>query len=280
MLWSILALTAALFFAVAGVLYRKAVAGTSLHPLIASGLRSGPAFLVMLLAFLIMGGSLKKPPEFYIVALASSFFAFFAGDSFFIKGLSSAPVGLVYPVAYTFPLFVAVFNFLFTGRKPSIIVLAAAVLMALGIKLAYSMNNGFSFSGLFSGLMASLSWGLGISLASIALRYATPIELNLIRTGILLSTTSPLVMRNLDGIRRINVKWLLLGGTLGIGFGPLALFSAIKLSDPVGPSVISSSAPVLAVLLAAPILGERIEKSTLLGATLVAIATAIASVWG
>ena len=273
-------MTAAVLFATAGVLYRKAVSGSSLHPLLASGLRAGPAFLIVLPAFLATGGTFSKPIEYYAIAAASAFFAFFVGDSFFIYGLARAPVGLVYPVAYTFPVFVAVFNFLLTGRTPSPILLVAAGLMVAGIRLVYGGHNSFSLNGLIAGLMASVSWGLGISLATVALRYATPIELNLFRTGLLLVATLPALAKNSESLKRINFKWLLLGSMLGIGLGPLALFTAISLSDAVGPSVISSGAPVFAVVLAVPILKEKAETRILLGATLVALATAISTVWG
>ncbi len=280
MLWSLFALAAALLFALAGVLYRKGVSGSSLNPLLASGLRAGPAFLVMLLAFLATGGSLSKPLEFYVVATASAFFAFFVGDSLFIYGLSRAPVGVVYPAAYTYPLFVALYSFLLTGRAPRPALLAAAVLMVAGTWVVYNSGGGFAVRGLLAGVGAGASWGLGITLASLALKYASPIELNLYRTGLLLAATAPALVRQGARLGGARLEWLLLGGLFGIGIGPLALFTSIKMSDAVGPAVVSSGAPVLAVLLAAPVLGERVEPRYLLGAALVAVATAVASAWG
>ncbi|MEZ0346366.1 MAG: DMT family transporter [Infirmifilum sp.] len=280
MLWSILAIAAALLFALAGVLYRKAVSGSNLHPLLASGLRAGPAFLVMLPVFVATGGTFYKSLEYYLIATTSALFAFFVGDSFFIYGLSKASVGLVYPVAYTFPIFVALFNFVLTGKRPSPILLLSALIMVVGIKLAYSGNNKINPVGLLSGFMASLSWGLGITLASLALKEGTPFELNFFRTGLLLATTTPIIVSKAEKLSNVKLRWLLLGGLLGIGLGPIALFYSIQLSGPVGPSVISSGAPVFAVLLAYPLLQEKPRKGVLSGAVLVALATAITALWG
>ncbi|PLJ77432.1 DMT family transporter [Infirmifilum sp. SLHALR2] len=280
MLWSLLAVTAALLFSLAGVLYRKGVSGSSLHPLLASGLRAGPAFTVMLLAFLASGGNMAKPLEFYAVATASAVFAFFLGDSLFIYGLSRSPVGVVYPVAYTYPFPVALFSFLLTGKTPRPAALIAAALVAIGMWVVYNGGGGYTAKGLLAGLGASLSWGMGITLAYIALRYATPVELNLYRTGFLLAATAPALARRADDVKRARVGWVMLGGLMGIGLGPLALFTSMRMSDAVGPSVVSSGAPVFAVLLAAPILGERVEARYLAGALLVSVATAVVSLWG
>ncbi|QOJ79042.1 DMT family transporter [Infirmifilum lucidum] len=280
MLWSLFALAAALLFALAGVLYRKGVSGSSISPLLASGLRAGPAFMVMLLAFLATGGSLDRPLEFYAIATASALSAFFVGDSLFIYGLSQAPVGVVYPVAYTYPLFVALFSFLFTGKAPRPASLVAAALMAAGTWAVYGNGGGFAVRGLLAGVGAGAGWGLGITLASLALKYASPVELNLYRTGFLLAATAPVLAKQGARLGEARLGWLLLGGLLGIGLGPLALFTSIKMSDAVGPAVVSSGAPVFAVLLAAPLLGERVEPRYMLGAVLATVATAVASAWG
>ncbi|MEM4810688.1 MAG: EamA family transporter, partial [Thermofilum sp.] len=75
--------------------------------------------------------------------------------------------------------------------------------------------------------------------------------------------------------RAVRAGPLVLGGLLGVGAGPLAYLYAIEMVGVVEPSVISSSTPVLALLLGGLTLKEKPGFRALLGSLLVAAGISI-----
>uniref|UniRef100_A0A7J3X866 DMT family transporter n=1 Tax=Thermofilum pendens TaxID=2269 RepID=A0A7J3X866_THEPE len=270
--WLALSSLSALLFASAAMLYRKAMRGSRLSPLTASALR---ALVVVPLLYAVsapVGVSFSKPAEFYLLAFASTVLVFAVGDALLLYGLSHSPVGVVYPAAYSFSLFAAFFSHLLLGEAVTAGMLAAAVLVVLGVALTYrgASASGDYVRGLAAGLGASISWGLGITLNKPALDYATPLELTLVRLLMLIAIAAPALAREAGRIREaVNLPYLALGGLLGIGLGPLVYLQAIADSGVTGPSIVASSSPVLAVVLAAVFLGEKPSRWVVFGALLV-----------
>ncbi|MEM4015217.1 MAG: DMT family transporter [Thermofilum sp.] len=274
-----LSLIGALCFSGAAVLYRSGMQNSSISPLAANALRSLTVLPLLAAIGALTGASYEKPAQFYILAFLSMLFIFFVGDSLLLYGLGVAPISLVYPAAYTYPLFTVLFSKLLLGvnAKPS--VLAAALLIIGGVTLAYwggsGKMGGSVARGLAAGLGASVSWGLGITLNQPALYYSTPVEFTVVRLVMLLALSLPVALKELSQKRAVRAGPLVLGGLLGVGAGPLAYLYAIEMVGVVEPSVISSSTPVLALLLGGLTLKEKPGFRALLGSLLVAAGISI-----
>lgn len=270
MFGEVAATIAALVFSSASVLYRYAMRGQKLSPIIASGVRAGPVLLILALAYPFLGTGLDKPFLFYVSVFLSSFSAFILGDSLFLYGLSKASLGIVYPVAYTFSLFSTLFAWLFLSEKITLSLLVAAFLIISGIYMVYSGGKISSeknlLVGLLSGLGASFFWGLSILFTAIALRWGNPIDVNMVRVFFLFVMTAPLVARARQSLAEVKLKHLVIGGVFGIGLGPLIFFSSILLIGASKSSIIISSTPILTVLLAKFVLKEKTTGKIFLGA--------------
>lgn len=278
MRWLALSTLSALLFAGAAVLYRKAMQGAKLSPLAASALRATIVAPLLYAVGLLAGVSFSKPPEFYLLALASTVFVSLIGDTLLLFGLSRSPVGIVYSAAYSFSLFTALFSYVLLGEPITPATLLSALLVVSGIALAYkgAGGSGDYVRGFAAGLGASVSWGLGITLNKPALEYATPFELTLVRLLMLVALTAPLLAREAGRIREsVNLPYLALGGLLGVALGPLAYLQAVADTNVAEPSIVASSSPVLAVVLASVFLGERPSRWAALGALLVFLGVAL-----
>ena len=278
MRWLALSALSALLFAGAATLYRRAMRGSSISPLAASALRALVVAPLLYALGALAGISFSKPAEFYLLAFASTVFVFAAGDALLLLGLSHSPIGVVYPAAYSYSLFAALFSHFLLGEAVTPAMLVSALLVMLGVALAYKGAGGSEgyAKGLAAGLGASLSWGLGITLNKPALKYATPLELTLVRLLMLIVIAAPVLARESGKVREaVNLPYLALGGLLGVGLGPLAYLQAIADSGVTGPSIVASSSPVLAVVLAAVFLGEKPSRWAISGALLVFLGVAL-----
>jgi len=270
---------AALSFSSASVLYRSAMRGLRVNPVVASGLRAAPVLLFMASIYPFLGTGPAKPAIFYAYVLASTLLAFFAGDAAFLQGLSIAPLSVVYPAAYTFSLFVTLFSWLFLGESVAPATVAAALLIVAGVYLTYrgAPGGGDVYKGMALGLAASVSWAGSIIFTAKALGMGNPVDVNTFRVAFLLLLSSPLLLREWRrrGIGGYRFKPLALGGLFGIGIGPILFFASMGLAGVTRSSIIISTTPVLTVILAKIFLGEKVSGSLALGAAAVAAGTAM-----
>jgi len=280
MLGEALATLAALTFSTAAVLYRFAMressSGSIITGIVACGLRAVPTLAVLLTAYSALGTSGPKPMEFYAACLLSALSSFVVGDSAFLYGLSTAPLGVVYPTAYSFSLFAALFSLLIVGEKVTPELVVSAVIIIAGIYQVYRGNSTeVSLVGVLSGLIAAVFWGLSVAFTALALRWGNPIDVNLFRVAFLSVLTAPVVIAKRDSVRTVRLYHLILGGILGIGIGPLLFFASMVLEGATKPSIIVSCTPLITVILGKTFLGEEITGRVFTGALLVTVGLVI-----
>lgn len=274
MLGEVLAALAALTFSTAAVLYRFAMressSGGIMAGIVACGLRAVPTLAVLLVAHSALGTSEPKPAEFYAACLLSALSSFMIGDSAFLYGLSRAPLGVVYPTAYSFSLFAALFSHLIVGERVAPELVASAVVIIAGIYQVYRGNDTeVSLVGVLSGLIAAVFWGLSVAFTALALRWGNPVDVNLFRVAFLSVLTMPVVITKRDSVRAVRLYHLILGGILGIGIGPLLFFASMVLEGAARPSIIVSCTPLITVILGKAFLGEEVTGRVFTGALLV-----------
>ncbi|MCC6003469.1 MAG: DMT family transporter [Thermofilum sp.] len=271
----ILALMAALSFSGAALLYRAGVKNSDVHPLVLSGFRGAFALMFMLALSRFYPVGLFKPFIFLLAAAVSTVASFVLGDSAFLYGLQRAPVGVVYPVAYTFSIFTALFSHFLLNENITLKDALAAVFVISGVLFVYGgscISGAGGLIGIVAGLMASVFWGLGVSTMGFALNWGNPVEINISRLALLVLITSPLIVKDKEKLKRqVRLTYLALGGVLGIGIGPLLFMRAIEFIGASRSSIFISSTPALTVVLSRVFLRERTTGKLLLGSVLVSL---------
>ncbi|MHB9302442.1 DMT family transporter [Thermofilum pendens] len=281
MLGEVFALVAALSFSGAAIFYRAGVRGSQVNPIVLSGLRGMFALALLLVVGFFYRVDFSKPPVFYLAVFLSMLGSFILGDSSFLYGLQRAPLGVVYPVAYTFSVFTALFSHFILGEELTLRDAVSSLLIVLGVALVYSENFSLgkqALVGALAGLSASVSWGAGATLMGLALRWGNAVEVNISRLSMLVIATLPLILKNSSEVfRQVRVHLLALGGILGIGVGPLLFMNSISFIGASRSSIFISSTPVLTVLLSRIFLGEKTGGKLLLGTLAVSAGLALQS---
>ena len=196
----------------------------------------------------------------------------------FIRSVASVPVVVAVLVFITHPILIAIIAHWSGGERLTArkLLLATAVLaglaMALGPEAGALDPSGVALAGL-----ASLAMCGGVLCTGRAQERATSAQVNLHATAVggvgfgVLATA-------LGGwsLPSNAAGWLgILGAGVGIGVGLLAFFAALRRLGPARATMLSSVEPLVSVLFAAAVLGERLRPLQWAGAALVVAALAL-----
>lgn len=183
------------------------------------------------------------------------------------------PVSLAVLIFYTCPFFVAVIA-RFTENEPITITRLAAIIIAF-IGIAFAMNvpptAAFKLVGVVFALMAAIGFAGFVTISSLMLKTTDrqAILLNGLAAGTFLFVLFFVLTNGLE-ITGTGSGWLKVSGSGAlVAFAYLAFFSGIKMIGPVKASMIMNIEPVLTIVLAAILLGERLSHIQSFGAVLV-----------
>ncbi len=272
----------ALAFSLAALMYKKGFS-KKLDVFLANGLRAAPTFLLLLVVSTAIGtvGELCKA-EIMIYAFLSLFFDLILGDTFFFLALRESPLSIAYPVAYSFSLFAVIFSFLFLNEPITVHLLISMAALVLGVYIIYRGSNEESFrlKGLFYSFLTALFWGSSVIFTKMGLYYAIPINLNLARTLMLSILSAPYALYRREQVKSFkgSLKYIVAGGFLGMGLGPVLFYFSVVNVGASRASVLASSAPILSLVLASAILREKIQRKQLIGIVLVILSTYLISI--
>jgi len=266
-------LGAAISFSLAAILYRAGLKGSPADVLLLNCLRAPFSLTVLYLGLLILkGGSLTLSSPALVYALLSAFFALILGDITFFKALKYMSVTVVYPIAYSYSLPATLFVWLLSGEKLSTGVFYSSLLVIIGIAVTYlgypSENAGeLGLKGLAYSLITSISWGASVAFTKLGLLFTDPLPFNVIRLSFLTLLLIPYSIIRRSEVRKVfkSAKYVISGGLLGIGLGPLLFFYSLGELGASKASVLTSSSPVLTALLSSVLLREKVGLRHLLG---------------
>jgi drug/metabolite transporter (DMT)-like permease len=196
----------------------------------------------------------------------------------FIGSVASVPVGVAVLVFFTHPLLVAAVAHWSGGERLTArkLLLATAVLaglaMALGPEAGALDPSGVALAGLASLAMCGVVLCTGR-----AQERATSAQVNLHATAA--GTAALIVLTTALGgwaLPSNAIGWLgVLGAGVGIGAGLLAFFAALRHLGPARATMLSSVEPLVSIVIAAAVLGERLGPQQWAGAALVVGALAL-----
>jgi len=182
------------------------------------------------------------------------------------------PVSLAVLIFFTFPVLIAVVAPLVDGRRPEPVTLAAALLAFLGLALALGPDlRGLDWRGCALGFLGALG-----AMSAFILSRRLVVEHDMFAFSFHLHVICVLVVAaafatiGLPDLPLIADAW---AGLLGVGLfyaaAVLLQFGAIRLAGPARASIMFNGEPIITMVGAALLLGERLGPWQLAGAVLV-----------
>ena len=196
----------------------------------------------------------------------------------FIGAVASVPVGVAVLVFFTHPLLVAAIAHRRGGERLTARKLALAVLVLAGLSLALGAEfETLDPSGVALAALASLAMCGVVLCTGRAQERATSAQVNLHATAAgTLAVALPTTALGGWALPTNAAGWLgILGAGVGIGVGLLTFFAALRRLGPARATMLSSVEPLVSILFAAAVLGERLGPLQWAGAALVVVALAL-----
>jgi drug/metabolite transporter (DMT)-like permease len=295
MIGELAALGAAISWAVAPILYRKALTDTK--PLTANIVRCATNALVMvvvLVAFGLVDVLLALPSWVLALTILSGIIGLGIGDTLYLVGLKSIGVSRAVPLAATYPLFSFLWSVLLLGQSVSYTALIGAAAILVGIWLLTrqkkteptTVNRRVILIGIAASLATAFVWSFSITLMDAAVMAAdvSSIEANYAIITVRISSMAMLLLflapfvdkdRTFLKLNRKTVLLLCVGGLVANGFGWLLMnysFTYIMASQAIP---ISSTSPLFAALAGFLFFREKATAKTIFGGVAVVIGVAL-----
>jgi DME family drug/metabolite transporter len=289
MIGELAALGAAVSWAIAPLLYRKALSNTK--PLSANIVRCATNAGVLVAVFLLLGqaGVLATLPLWVIVVvIVSGLVGLGIGDTLYMVALKTIGVSRAVPLATSYPLFSLVWAVFLLGQPLSALALVGAAVILLGIWLLSMEKNGAASGvkrktvwwGVVAGLATAVAWSVSLTLMDVAVTPQTVsglsanyalVTVRIAAMAVVLLALAPLLDRDHGFLKisRRTVVLLCIGGLIANGLGWL-LMNYSFLNIPETQAVpISSTSPLFAALAGFLFFQEKATLRSILGAVAV-----------
>ena len=288
-----MALLASLSWALAAVFYRKALTRIT-NPLVTNFLRTPLAIIVLLIISVCMGSYNLLITSLSQLDVALSLFIAtivmnIIGDTLYLVSIRNVGVSVAYPVSYSYPILVAILALIFLHEEIYPTLIIGTIIALTGVWLI-SQNTSeesenireYSFlSGIIAALGAATSWSIGIILFRILVGSINTVIVGIIKLLFLLILSSPAVLTNINYIKNeVNNRILLfalVGGLFGVGVGDWFFYISLYNLGAAIAAALTTSSPLLSLILAFLILHEKITKKRFVGTILIILGVILIS---
>ncbi len=286
------ALGAAISWAVAPIMYKKALSGAS--PVSANIVRcatNATVLLFILAASGLTGVLARLPLSTLIVVIVSGIVGLGLGDTIYMFALKSIGVARAVPLASTYPLFALIWATILLGETVTASAIAGMVLILAGIWLlsrekddstihfqgrAIATGAGFS-------LLTAVVWSVSISLMDYAVtmpgiinsmeaNYAI-VTIRITGMALVLLALTP-VLDHKRGFLKLGWRALTLlciGGLVANGLGWLLMnYSFLNIAEAQAVPI-SSTTPLFSMFAGLMLFHEKMTRNNMLGAFLVVL---------
>jgi drug/metabolite transporter (DMT)-like permease len=233
-------------------------------------------FMRFTIAAILMGAFLAirreaLPHGRSLVALIGMGGLGYVGQSFsYLSAIKYASAGLVALLLYLYPTFVAILSVIFLKRKLTRLKIFALLLATLGVALTANPQGG-QWTGILLALCAAAVYSVYIIVGT-----GVMVQVSAIQSSTVIFASAGLVyglLAAFNGPRwpATPAGWSTVAAMALIATViPVATFlGGLKLIGPTDASMLSTLEPVVTVLLAAMLLGERLQPLTLVGGGLI-----------
>jgi drug/metabolite transporter (DMT)-like permease len=283
------ALGAAVCWAIAPILYRKAMSNAS--PVSANIIRLVSNAVVMVVILFALGLAsvvATLPWQVLVLVVVSGLIGLGLGDTLYLVGLKAVGVARAVPLAATYPLFSLLWTSALLGQSVTSLAVAGAVVIVVGIWLLSREKGDVTIHfrgrkvafGVLASLLTAVVWSVSIAMMDYVVTLSgavSSLEVNFaivtVRvSGMALAITAlaPLLDRKREFLRvtRKTVVLLCVGGLVANGLGWLLLnYSFQNIQAQAIP--ISSTTPLFSMLAAFMLFREKLTRNNVTGALLV-----------
>lgn len=201
----------------------------------------------------------------------------YAGQAFsFLSAIKYASAGLVALLLYLYPTFVFVLSVIVLHEKVTWVKIAAIILALIGTALTVDPAGG-QLIGIFLAILSALIYSVYIIVGTNVMKHVSAVQSSLV-----IFASAAVVYGILMGINgahfpSTNTGWLGIAGIVLVATViPVTTFLAgLERIGPTNASLLSTLEPVVTVLLAWLIFGERLQPMTALGGALILFAVVL-----
>jgi drug/metabolite transporter (DMT)-like permease len=194
----------------------------------------------------------------------------------FFTALERIPAGLTTLLLYVFPALVVVLSAVLLRERPRPVAAGCVALALAGTALTIGPVQGGQGSGVALGLGAALVYAVYI-VASSRVTGVGAFAMAAVVLSAAAVTTGGLAAATRPALPSSATAWLAVAGValLGTVVAVTAFFGALALIGPSDASVLSTVEPVVSVVVAGLVLGERLSPTQVVGGAVVLLAVGV-----
>lgn len=201
----------------------------------------------------------------------------YVGQSFlYLSSIKYASVGLIALLLYLYPMFVFILSVIFLREKVTVVKITALVLSIVGAGLTVDPDGG-QLLGVVMIIAAALVYSVYIVVGANVMKHVTAFQSSAVVFMSAGAVYGMLTFANGVHLPRSNTGWFAMLGMIVFStiIAITTFLAGIKIVGPTNGAMLSTLEPVVTVLLAAWLFGERLTPITLLGGGLILAAVII-----
>ncbi len=198
----------------------------------------------------------------------------YVGQSFlYMTAIKFASSGLVALLLYLYPMFVFILSVFILHEKASAVKIVALVLALVGSALTVDPNGG-QIIGALMAITAALIYSIYIIVGTDVMKHVSAVQSSMIIFASAGAVFGTLAFTNGIHLPASNSGWLAMLGIIVVStIIPVVTFLAgLEIIGPTNAAMLSTLEPVVTVLLAAWLFGERLMPIVMVGGGLILIA--------
>ena len=231
-------------------------------------------FAALLMTVILLMRKEKLPRGKVLLQLIGMGALGYVGQSFsYLSAIKYASAGLVALLLYLYPMFVFLLSVLVLREKVTLIQIIALVLALIGTALTVDPKGG-QLLGIIFALSAALIYSVYIIVGTGVMKHVSAVQ-----SSVVIFTSAAAVYGVLMAVNGVHLPstssgWVNMAGIVMVATViPVATFLAgLERIGPTNAAMLSTLEPVVTVLLAAWIFGERLQAIVMLGGAMILIA--------
>jgi drug/metabolite transporter (DMT)-like permease len=195
----------------------------------------------------------------------------YVGQSFlYLSSIKYASVGLIALLLYLYPMFVFILSVIFLREKVTVVKITALVLSIVGAGLTVDPDGG-QLLGVVMIIAAALVYSVYIVVGSNVMKHVTAFQSSAVVFMSAGAVYGMLTFANGVHLPQSNTGWLAMLGMIVFStiIAITTFLAGLEIVGPTNAAMLSTLEPVVTVLLAAWLFGERLTPITLLGGGLI-----------